>query len=120
MTTAEIPCYRCGTSLAALTPPFSRRDMCPHCSVHVHVCRQCEFFDRQAIGQCTEEEAEEVLEKEQVNFCDWFQPSARAYDSAGHAVREQAAAELAALFGDDVGNGDSTSASADAAEDLFK
>lgn len=120
MTSSEILCYRCGASLAALTLPFSRRDMCPACSVHVHACRQCAFFDRNAIGQCLEEEAEEVLEKERVNFCEWFRPSENAYDAGGRAAHDDAARELAALFGEDADSGERGSADADAAEDLFK
>ena len=104
----ELACYNCGTDLAGLSLPISRRDLCPSCSVHLHVCRMCEHFDASVIGQCREEDAEEVLEKERVNFCEWFSPSEGRYD-ANRAGRQQAAEEaLAALFGDARSDGESS------------
>ena len=44
------------------------------------VCRMCRFFDRAAPKQCREDDAEEVTEKERVNFCEWFKPSVDAFD----------------------------------------
>lgn len=116
---SEIVCYRCGASLVALTLPLSRRDMCPNCSVHLHACRQCAFYDRDVIGQCREEEAEEVLEKERVNFCEWFKAGENAYEGGGREAQAQAKAELAALFGDDAAESERTASTADA-EELFK
>ena len=98
---AEIVCYNCGTSLAALTLPLSRRDMCPSCSVHVHVCRMCIHFDPAVIGQCREDDAEEVLEKDKVNYCDWFVPATGAYDAGRRDGHLAALADAEALFGDD-------------------
>ena len=115
----ELRCYRCGASLAELTPPISRRDHCPGCGVFLHVCRMCTQFRRDVARQCTEDDAEEVLDKEAVNFCEWFEPSAAAFDPARAATATQAEQELAALFG-----GEDTEQRADpdasAAEDLFK
>ncbi len=116
----EIVCYRCGASLAALTLPLSRRDMCPSCSAHVHVCRLCINYDPQVIGQCLEDDAEEVLEKERVNFCDWFKPRAGAFDPAQHARQARAESELASLFGDSDTDGPEPGAALSRAEDLFK
>jgi hypothetical protein len=96
----ELLCYRCGTSLAGLSLPLSRRDECPSCSAYLHVCRMCEFFDPAVPGQCREDDAEEVLEKERLNFCEWFKPSYDVFDPA--RAKEEAAAKdaLAALFDD--------------------
>ena len=116
----EIVCYRCGASLAALTLPLSRRDMCPSCSAHVHVCRQCIYYDPQVIGQCLEDDAEEVLDKERVNFCDWFKPRADAFDPAQHARQERAQSELASLFGEAEADDRPQDAALSEAEDLFK
>ncbi len=101
---AEIVCYNCGASLAALTLPLSRRDLCPSCSVHVHVCRMCENFDPAVVGQCREDDAEDVLEKDKVNYCDWFVPAPGAYDADRRGGQLAALADAEALFGDD-GNG---------------
>lgn len=118
----ELYCYNCGHSLAALTPPLSRRDLCPGCSRHLHVCRMCVNFDPTVIGQCREEDAEEVLDKQKVNFCDWFEPSASAWNGRGNPADAAARADLAALFDDDAADVD-TSRDDDPmadAEKLFK
>jgi hypothetical protein len=97
----ELKCYRCGASLAALTLPLSRRDECPECAASVHVCRMCRFFDPAVPKQCREDDAEEVIEKERVNFCEWFVPSGDAFDPVRAKKAAQAETQLAALFGED-------------------
>mgnify|MGYP001546244717 FL=1 len=116
----ELSCYRCGASLAKLTLPLSQRDECPDCSVHLHVCRMCVFFDAGVPKQCREDDAEEVPDKEKMNFCEWFKPTADAFDPkrAGEAAR--ATSELAALFGEEPGQKADTDELTEAAEDLFK
>ncbi len=118
--TPELLCYRCGESLESLTLPLSRRDECPRCSVHLHVCRMCRFFDRTVPKQCREDDAEEVLDKEKVNFCEWFVPQPDAFDPARAQREGRAKSELAALFGD----GDAPESADDDllrdAEDLFR
>lgn len=98
--TAGMRCYNCGDSLATLSLPISRRDMCPACSVHLHACRMCVHYDPHVIGQCREQEAEEVLDKRKVNFCEWFVPSDSAWDGSTSGGDERARAALDALFGD--------------------
>jgi hypothetical protein len=117
---AELACFRCGASLVALSLPLSRRDECPECAIHLHVCRMCEFFDAAVPKQCREDDAEEVYEKEKVNFCEWFKPSSSAFDPTRAERATRAGTELAALFGE---GGEDNSPGDDltqAAEDLFK
>ena len=95
-----ILCYRCGGSLEDLSLPLSRRDECPHCGNYLYVCRMCRFFDPGVPRQCREDDAEDVKEKERVNFCDYFAPSPDAFDAAGKRAADRAANELDALFGD--------------------
>ena len=97
----ELLCYRCGASLAQLTPPIARSDECPVCSVSLHVCRMCEFFDPEVPKQCTEDDAEEVFEKQGANFCEWYKPGSAAFDPTEAAAESRAHGELAALFGED-------------------
>ena len=118
--TAELVCYRCGASLAALSLPLSRRDLCPGCSTELHVCRMCRHYDVSVPAQCREEDAEDVHNKENANFCDWFQPLAGAFDGARAAEQDRAKAELESLFGEGGNSGDDTDPDARAAEDLFK
>lgn len=101
-----IACYRCGASLSALSLPLSRRDQCPDCSADLHVCKMCRFFDRTVPRQCREDGAEDVTEKERPNFCDWFKPTAGAFDPAGKSEGDAARAALADLFGEGSNNND--------------
>lgn len=116
-----LQCWRCGASLAALSLPLSRLDECPECSVSVHVCRMCSFYEPGIPKACREDDADEVKEKERPNFCDYFRPNPAAFDAGIAAADAQARNQLGALFGDDdtavTDNGDT---GADAAEDLFK
>jgi hypothetical protein len=115
--THNIRCYRCGESLSALTLPFSRQDECPRCQNYLHVCRMCENYDSRVPRKCREDGAEEVLEKERLNYCDWFVPSEQAFDPLGKANADAARNALDALFGEsDAGEG----SQAPGPEDLFK
>ena len=113
-----ISCFRCGTSLAALSLPLSRQDECPECTVYLHVCRMCKYFDPAVPRQCLEDGAEDVTEKDRVNFCDWFSPSDSAFDAGRKSEADASQQSLDALFGDgeesDAGN------AANDADDLFK
>ncbi|HKI98567.1 MAG TPA: hypothetical protein VKB51_08860 [bacterium] len=94
----RLNCWHCGTSLEDLPLPVGRREECPHCSSSLHVCRMCEFFDRSASKMCHEPMADEVTDKEQSNFCDYFRPKAGL--TAGSDQEAAAArARLEALFG---------------------
>lgn len=96
----EICCFRCGTSLSELSLPLSRRDQCPQCSADLHVCKMCRFYDRNVTRQCREDGADDVIEKERVNFCDWFKPSASAFDPQQKTAADAARNALADLFGE--------------------
>ena len=116
----DILCHRCGASLAALSLPLSRQDACPDCGAELHVCRQCLHFDPAVPRQCREDGAEDVKDKDRNNFCDWFAPSAKAFDPARKSAADEARSALDALFGD----GDTPRAADDPelsdAEKLFK
>lgn len=121
--TAEVSrCYRCGEPLVSLPLPFSRRDECPACGAHVHVCRMCAYFDPAVPKKCREDDAEEVIEKERVNFCEWFKPGLNTFNPARAKAAVRAQSSLAALFGEGgeappEGDGDDLLRQA---EDLFR
>jgi len=115
-----LSCYRCGASLAKLSLPLSRRDECPECSAHVHVCRMCRYFDVSVPKKCREDDAEEVIDKEKVNFCEWFVPSPDAFDPLLAGQAAQARSALEALFGDESAVKPDEDELASNAEDLFK
>lgn len=118
--TSELRCFRCGASLAGLSLPLSRRDECPDCAIHLHVCKMCVSFDKSVPGQCREDDAEEVFDKEKVNFCEWFAPSADAFDPVRAEEASRAGSELASLFGEEPESRPDTDALTQRAEDLFK
>ena len=70
--------------------------------------------------QCLEDDAEEVGDKERVNFCEWFVPSENAFNPAAKAEADRAKQSLDALFGEaDTPADDPGSAQSDA-EKLFR
>lgn len=83
----------------------------------------CVAYDADAVRQCTEDDAEDVLDKTRANFCDYFVPNPAAYVPGQMTAQDRAAAELAALF-DDSDNGpaspDGDSGAPTDAEALFK
>ena len=116
----DIACYRCGASLASLSLPLSRQDSCPECSAHLHVCRMCRYFDVSVPGQCREDDAEDVFEKERLNFCDWFVPGQDTFDPVAKAEADRSRQELDALFGDGEAEPDAADAGLTEAEKLFR
>ena len=113
----NIVCYRCGGSLAMLSLPLSRRDECPHCQNYLHVCRMCTHYAPLVVRQCREDDADDVKEKERLNFCDYFLPAENAFDPAGKRAADTAARELGNLFGD--GSAEAGSDAASGAEDAI-
>jgi hypothetical protein len=113
----ELHCWRCGASLAELTPPIERRDECPACRAQLYVCKFCEFHDPKVAKQCREPVADEVKEKERANFCGYFKLNPNAYVLADHSGAQKAKADLDALFS---GVGSSSNASSGARDTLDK
>lgn len=114
-------CWRCGENLAALSLPLSRMDECPACSVHLHVCRMCSFYDPAVTRACREDDADDVGEKERANFCDYFQPMPNAFDASAAAAEQQARNELDNLFqGEAAADEHPADGDQQAADDLFK
>jgi hypothetical protein len=91
-------CWQCGTSLAHLSLPLTRRDACRQCNAELHACKLCEFYDPSKAKHCREPIAEEVGDKRRANFCDYFKPKPGAYSSS-RTASDQARAQLEALFG---------------------
>lgn len=94
----NIACYRCGASLASLSLPFSRQDECPECENYLHVCKMCVNFDPRVPRQCREDGAEEVRDKDRLNFCDWYKPSDQAFDAVRKREEDEARSAAEDLF----------------------
>lgn len=80
----------------------------------------CMDYDPQVPRQCREDDAEDVLDKEKVNFCEWFRPSPGAFDPALASAADQARSELDALFGDGPADRAADDNGLSDAEKLFK
>ncbi len=78
--------------------PLSRLAECPSCRAELHACRLCLHYDAHTQRKCREIRAEEVINKEQANFCDWFKPRANAFDARAQAKAAAAKAQLDALL----------------------
>jgi hypothetical protein len=115
----ELRCWRCGVSLAELTPPIERRDECPACHAQLYVCRFCEFHDPKVAKQCREPIADEVKDKDRANFCGYFKPNPHAYVPTDPSNANQARADLVALFGGTDSNSSLATAARDALDKLF-
>jgi hypothetical protein len=60
----------------------------------------CRHFDARVPRQCREDGAEDVKEKDRLNFCDWYVPSDSAFDGQRKDEEDKARSALDALFGD--------------------
>ena len=103
-----LTCWSCGASLPGIPLPIGRREECPTCSASLHSCRQCVHFDRNANKSCKEPVADEVVDKESGNFCDYFQPRF-GLSKAGDDDAQKARARLAQAFGGGSGAGPAAS-----------
>lgn len=91
-------CWKCGASLAHLSLPLTKRDVCKQCNAELHACKLCEFYDVSKAKHCREPIAEEVRDKDRANYCDYFRPKADAFVHQLQSAAEQAKAQLEALF----------------------
>lgn len=98
MAREALNCWHCGAALEGIPLPIGRAEECPHCSASLHVCRQCEFFDRSASRMCREPMVDEVTDKEHANFCDYFRPRV-GLTASEDAEAANSRARLEALFG---------------------
>lgn len=88
-------CHKCKNEIA---DDFfvGRQTQCPSCSADLHVCLNCSFYDAGAYNDCSESQAERVLDKTRSNFCDFFRfkQSGKSADAAGSNAKDS----LEALF----------------------
>lgn len=96
--TDSLTCWQCGMQLENLILPMSRREECRHCNADQHVCMLCMHLNEK--GFCTEDRAEHQKDLALANFCDYFHPTNKSLPSYNFQKKEQAKADLAALFND--------------------
>ena len=64
-------CCFCGHKLD-LGEVVGRHEVCPDCHRDVRCCLNCALHDLSAHNQCKEPQSEEVRERDQSNFCEFF------------------------------------------------
>jgi predicted RNA-binding Zn-ribbon protein involved in translation (DUF1610 family) len=92
-----VGCAWCGTDLAVVGNAVGRRDTCPRCGHDLHACRQCRHFDPAVAKMCKEPMAEVPSDKDEANFCEFFQLGEGGFTDEDPLAAARAAAE--ALFG---------------------
>lgn len=66
-------CGKCGKKLPIIGNQVGRRDTCANCGADLHSCVQCRHFDPSVAKECKEPFAEVPMDKDEGNFCEFFQ-----------------------------------------------
>jgi predicted RNA-binding Zn-ribbon protein involved in translation (DUF1610 family) len=90
-------CGKCGSRLDIPSAQVGRRELCPACGAELHACVHCRHFDETVAKACKEPFAEIPDDKEDANFCDFFQVGDGATRASGPA-REALLSAAEALF----------------------
>ncbi len=93
-------CWKCGQKIQS-DSPVVRSSLCDYCGSDLHSCRNCRFYSPGAHYDCRETVDEQVRDKEQANFCGFFQPAAGFTADPAHSDdRQQQRRAFESLFGD--------------------
>jgi hypothetical protein len=84
-------CAWCGNPVSIVGNQVGRGDTCPHCEHDLHSCRNCRHFDVTVAKMCKEPFAEVPSNKDDANFCEFFQ-----IGEGGHTAEEDKKAKLSA------------------------
>lgn len=74
-------CWHCGRDLTKAD--YGRETLCLGCGKATRVCRNCRHYAPGRPNACLEPMAEEVLDKERANFCEFFDPGDRHTGATG-------------------------------------
>jgi hypothetical protein len=66
-------CAHCGKKLDIVGNQVGRRDTCPHCEEDLRSCRNCRHYDPSVAKECKEPFADVPQDKDEGNFCEFFQ-----------------------------------------------
>jgi hypothetical protein len=89
-------CAKCGAKLDIVGNQVGRRDTCPSCGVELRACTQCRHFDPNVAKECKEPFAEVPSDKDDANFCEFFQIGEGG--QRARAARERLVDAAEALF----------------------
>jgi predicted phosphohydrolase len=87
-------CHACGAEIPAVER-IGRRQACEGCGAELHCCLNCRHYSPGMHNDCSETQAERVVDKARANFCDYFALHGAARPAAAGG---DARARLEALF----------------------
>lgn len=90
-------CFFCKKEIAT-EEKIGRSETCPYCFSDLHCCFNCKFYAENASNQCSEPQAERVIEKDKANFCEFFSFRESSYLLDRDDTRKKAKEQLDALF----------------------
>jgi hypothetical protein len=91
-------CWYCGSPVLE-NGVIGRSALCS-CGKALRSCRNCKFYLPDSRGSCSELKAENISDKENANFCDWFSINKSASSSGKEkAQAEEARRNFDKLFG---------------------
>ena len=94
----RVVCHACSAGLE-FEDPIGRSSRCPTCGADLRCCLNCRFYDPSSYNECSEPNAERVLEKDRANFCDYYSPGGVAKSAAAaDAGASDRLSELEKLF----------------------
>jgi hypothetical protein len=89
-------CAKCGAKLDVVGNQVGRRDTCPSCGAELRACVHCRHFDPNVAKQCKEPFAEVPADKDDANFCEFFQIGEGG--NAGSAAKDALVSAAESLF----------------------
>lgn len=95
---ATLVCQSCGARVP-YDEPIPRDAECESCKTDLRCCRNCRHYEPRVNNQCSETQADPVVEKTRRNFCEFFYFSREAYAAGGAGKASEARAKLDSLFG---------------------
>ena len=94
----DLSCWNCGYSINDIPLPISRHSQCSHCFNELHCCRLCKNHDPEQTTACFDERAETPVQKENANFCDYFQPAMNVSIANNIQKSSSSKSQLESLF----------------------
>jgi hypothetical protein len=96
-------CYKCNTELNfSVGEIVGRSAYCNSCNADIRCCLNCKFYNTSNYNECSEPQAERVVDKTKSNFCDYFSlgenSTSNKNGNSASNTKEQALKNLDELF----------------------
>ena len=87
----QVICHHC-QEVTKYQNNLGFREECLKCRNDLHVCKNCEFYDRTAYNECRESSADVIREKDRANLCEYFSPRQTESSAGDEKAKIKAAA----------------------------